>query len=145
MSKQVAATMKQNDARTQLTLNQSYDVTPTNITVVTGWTALSFSSEMSGLLTGTITVLNSSNENTTINFNGYISKKNKVKFAFQNLSGTWYVAKGTYSSPNNTPTISNGTLSQWTAKSSTGPIKRRHDTDDGTWSAQAQGGGKPNY
>ena len=151
MSKQTAAAMeksgaKGNDSRTQLTLNLSYAVTPLGVTAVTNWSALSFSAEMSGLLTGTITVLDSNNQPTPINFNGYISKKNKVKFAFQNLSGTWYVAKGTYSSPNNTPQINNGTLKQWKSGSTNPiPLKGRHDTDDGTWSAQAQSGGKPNY
>jgi hypothetical protein len=134
MTKQTAAVLKGSDPRPQLPLTVQWNVAAGNLST---WTKLQFTLEKSGLLTGTVTL----NNQTIAISEGYISKNNKVKFSFTDANGNYYLAKGLYvPGSGSTAARISGSLLVPPIKAATGK-PGIGDTDDGTWSATAQGGG----
>jgi hypothetical protein len=136
MNKQTAAVLKGDDPRPQLPLKVFWTVKPTELSE---WTALEFTAETSGHLTGTV-ILNGA----TVNIDdGHIDKNSKVKFSFRDDSGTLYVAEGTYkpAHPANhiDDRIEEGKVKHKKSGNDDGGQPFRA-TDDGTWTATAQTG-----
>jgi hypothetical protein len=130
-----AAVLKGTDPRPKPPLNTSWTVSDPPLT---GWSALELTTDISGLLSGTVTI-----NSVSLSIQGYISKNNKIKFTFEDCSGNVYVAKGTYSfnSSTNTASISGNLYLKDSDSTASRPQNR--DTDEGTWTATAQTGVTP--